>query len=333
MAYTATPFVRQGQKRIAIHGFQITFPDVAMNILVTGSTGFIGSHVLIQLVKEGHDVTVIVRARSKRTRIESIVSDVNFLEFDLNDADTSTLNLDDRNFELCIHLAWYAEPGLYLHSTENVQSLSATLNLASRLAQSGCQKFLGIGSSFEYDSGGGYLSESSALNPRSLYAACKTAASIGLEKIADDTDMQVAWVRLFNQYGPFENERRLVPDVLLSLMRGEKTRTTEGNQFRDFLHVEDVASAICAVAFSELSGSVNVGSGQPIRVRDIVEKLGEVTGREDLIDFGAIPYRESDPMFLCANNQLLVNNTQWEPQYDLDNGLRHTLAWWTSTLG
>ena len=298
-----------------------------MKVLVTGSTGFIGSQVLKLLVRQGHDVSAIVRPYSDRTRIGSLLADVELLEFDLDNLDREALKISDTNYELCIHLAWYAEPGLYLHASENIASLSATLNLAARLARAGCQRFIGIGSCFEYDLEAGYLSETSTLNPDSLYAACKTAAAVGLDQIGNESGMQTTWVRLFYQYGPFEDQRRLVPAVLNSMISGELTKTTSGEQLRDFLHVEDVASAICAVADSDLESVVNIGSGRPVRVRDIVEKIGEITGRNDLIQFGALPYRESDPMFVCANNRRLVENTDWKPKYDLESGLRHTAEW------
>jgi nucleoside-diphosphate-sugar epimerase len=296
--------------------------------LITGSTGFVGSHVLKRLLTEGHDVTAIVRSQSDRTRIKNVQNDIDILEFDLRNLDDSAPEITGRHFDVCLHLAWYAEPGMYLHSHENVASLSSTLNLASLLARSGCQRFVGTGTCFEYDPDSGFLSESSPLKPDSLYAACKTAASVGLEKLSNDSDMQTAWVRLFYQYGPFEDQRRLVPAIISSMINGQKTKTTEGAQIRDFLHIEDVASAICAVGASAIAGSVNIGSSRPITVREIVHTIGKITGQEDLIEFGALPYRESDPMFVCANNQRLLEHTDWQQQYDLDSGLRHTVAWW-----
>lgn len=304
-----------------------------MRILLTGGSGFIGSQVLKRLVRQGHDVSAIVRPDGDRSKIETSISSFELLEFDLKNVEDAAAVLAEGKFELCIHLAWFAEPGLYLGSIENTTSLSSTLRLASILARSGCRKFVGVGTCFEYDFNDEKLSESSPLNPDSLYSACKTAAAVGLRKITRDSGMQTAWSRLFYQYGPFEDHRRLVPAILASLIDGEIVETTEGGQARDFLHVEDVASAICAVGFSELTGTVNVGSGQPVLVREIVQKLGEIIGREDLIEFGALPYRDGDPMYVCADNRRLKDNTDWRPKYDLDSGLRHTAAWWMKELG
>jgi nucleoside-diphosphate-sugar epimerase len=94
-----------------------------------------------------------------------------------------------------------------------------------------------------------------------------------------------------------------------------------------------VARAIWAVAQSDLCGLINVGSGQPVTVRDIVTQIGILLDRSELIALGALPYGASDPMFICANNSRLIKNTAWVPRYGLEQGLQHTIAWWQRHLG
>ncbi|MFM7787920.1 MAG: NAD-dependent epimerase/dehydratase family protein, partial [Microcystis panniformis] len=150
--------------------------------------------------------------------------------------------------ELCIHLAWYVGSGKQLNSRENLNSFQASLNLFSQLAEVGCKRFVGIGTCFEYDFNLGYLSESSPTKPITLYAASKVALLTILQQLAQIAEVELTWVRLFYQYGPMENQRRLVPSVICSLLRDEVVKTTKGEQILDFLHVEDIASAIWAVA-------------------------------------------------------------------------------------
>jgi nucleoside-diphosphate-sugar epimerase len=234
--------------------------------------------------------------------------------------------------ELCIHLAWYAVPGKYLNARENLDSLNASLNLASQLADLSCQRFVGMGTCFEYDFSYGYLSESSPTKPLTLYAATKVALCTVLEQLSQNTGMEVAWARLFYQYGPFEDERRLVPAVISSLLRDEVVKTTKGEQIRDFLHIADVASAIWSIVSSNLSGVINIGSGQPITVRDIVSQIASILDKSDLIDWGALPYRPNDPMFICANNQVLREGTDWTPKYNLNTGLQNTISWYRNVF-
>jgi nucleoside-diphosphate-sugar epimerase len=196
----------------------------------------------------------------------------------------------------------------------------------------GCRRFIGIGTCFEYDLDIGYLSESSLTKPITLYAATKVALATVLRQFAQITEMEMAWVRLFYQYGPMEDERRLIPAIITSLLRDEVVKITKGEQIRDFLHIEDVASAICAVANSQLSGIVNVGSGQPVTVGKIALELGNLLRKPDLINLGALPYRPNDPMFICANNELLRKKTDWTQKYNLTTGLKNTIEWYKDHL-
>jgi nucleoside-diphosphate-sugar epimerase len=303
-----------------------------MKVLITGASGFVGSHVARLLVAEGCEVYALVRESSNRWRIRDILPSMYLRQSDLVAFENVNTYLQEIKPELCIHLAWYAVPGKYLNSQENLDSIQASLNLFSQLAELGCKRFVGIGTCFEYDLSLGYLSESSLTKPITLYAATKVALSTILQQFAQITEMEVAWIRLFYQYGPMEDERRLIPGIISSLLRDEVVKTTKGEQIRDFLHIEDVASAIWAVAKSNVSGVVNVGSGQPVTVGQIALELGNLLGKPDLIHLGALPYRPNDPMFICANNELLRRKTDWTQKYNLTTGLKNTIEWYKDHL-
>jgi len=303
-----------------------------MKVLITGASGFVGSHVARLLVAEGCEVHVLVRESSNRWRIQDILPSMYLWQSDLVAFENVNTYLQEIKPELCIHLAWYAVPGKYLNSQENLDSIQASINLLSQLAELGCKRFVGIGTCFEYDLSLGYLSESSLTKPITLYAATKVALSTILQQFAQITEMEIAWIRLFYQYGPMEDERRLIPGIISSLLRDEVVKTTKGEQIRDFLHIEDVASAIWAVAKSNVSGVVNVGSGQPVTVGQILLELGNLLGKPDLVHLGALPYRPNDPMFICANNELLRKKTDWTQKYNLTTGLKNTIEWYKDHL-
>jgi nucleoside-diphosphate-sugar epimerase len=299
-----------------------------MRVLLTGATGFIGSQVARALVRDGCEVHALVRPGSKLlSRLDDLRGKISVVEGDLTRPDELRARLAPLKLDTCVHMAWYVVPGEYLVSPENTRMLAASIDLASILADVGCQRFVGAGTNFEYAGDAGYLSETSPLAPNSLYAASKVALYEVLTQMAKLRGFGFAWARIFYQYGPFESEKRLVPAVIRPLLGGGEARVTAGEQVRDFLHVEDVASAIAVVTQSRLEGAVNIGSGNPITVRDLCLTIADLTGGRARLALGAIPYRPGDPMFVCANAEKL-RALGWKPRYDLRSGLESTIAWW-----
>jgi nucleoside-diphosphate-sugar epimerase len=298
-----------------------------MKILLTGATGFVGSHVARVLASANCETFALVRPGASLWKIADVASKLTLIHADIFENDAAE-QLAALKVDVCLHAAWYANPADYLDSTVNLDSMAATLRLAQRLGQAGCRRFVGVGSCFEYDTSLGYLSEQSPLAPRRLYSACKVGTWHALEQIGQLSGMSVAWARLFYLYGPFEDSRRLVPAVVQKLVAGKAVDVTPGGQVRDFLHVDDVASALWAVATSKLQGPINVASGSPVTVSNIVTRLGEIVGRPDLVRLGALPYRQGDPMFICANSRRLAEECQWTPRFSLDSGLWHAVEWW-----
>ncbi|HVM63081.1 MAG TPA: NAD(P)-dependent oxidoreductase [Verrucomicrobiae bacterium] len=294
-----------------------------MKVLLTGAVGFIGSHITRELVRQGHEVHALDLPGVDRSRVADVAASLRFVEADLL---APSVALPDWRYDLCIHLAWFVVPGKYLHSPENQQWIDASLRLARRLRDEGCQRFVAAGTCFEYATSDPPQSESTPTGPTTIYAQSK----LGLFRALPSVGIDFAWVRFFYQYGPYEDPRRLVPVVINRLLGGEEAKLVTGDRIRDYLHIADVASAVCAVAQSQLTGAVNIGSGVPLTTRDLALKIGELLGRVDLIKLGAYPEPPTEPMHLLADNRKLCGGTTWKPRYDLDSGLRQTIDWWKS---
>jgi nucleoside-diphosphate-sugar epimerase len=299
-----------------------------LKVLLTGATGFIGSQVARALRSAGHDVRVSIRPDSDRSAIADLADGLEFEVCDLWAASDGELAGLCRGADLCVHAAWYAVPGEYLASPENLRCVSGSLALIDALAAAGCPRVAMVGSCFEYEFGPEPLRESSPVDPRSLYAAAKAATRFMGGQLAALRGMSFLWARPFYQYGPFEHPKRLVPAVMTALLRGERVDVSSGVQVRDFLHVRDVGAALAAAATSELTGVVNVGSGRPVTVREIVTTIESLVGASGLVNFGGRPDNPTDPPFVVADVGRLTGATGWAPRRDLREGLRDTLEWW-----
>lgn len=299
-----------------------------MRVLLTGAAGFVGSHLARLLVREGCEVAALVRPGTDLRRLGDVVPKLTLVEGDLLAPGGLGDVLGAVAPEVCVHLAWCTHPGRYLHAAENVDYLAGSAGLLRALDGTVCRRIVLAGTCVEYDTDLGYLTEDSPVRPRSLYAACKHALWLLTERHARARGRSAATARLFLLYGPWEPEARLVPSVIRALLNGRPCPLTWGEQTRDFLHVEDVAAALWAVARSGVEGPVNVGSSTPVSVAAVAREIGGLLGRPDLLHFGARPASADDPPCLVAEPGPLRETLGWSPRYDLRAGLAATIEWW-----
>jgi nucleoside-diphosphate-sugar epimerase len=293
-------------------------------VLVTGASGFIGRHCLPLLLSRGYEVHALARQRSAN----SDSSDIHWHEIDLLTPGSCAQLLSRLQPECLLHLAWYAVPGKFWEATENIEWVRASMELLQAFAENGGTRVVVAGTCAEYDWSEGECNEDTTpLLPSTLYGTSKHS----LERLVNDWSrqqtMSAAWGRVFFLYGPEENPSRLVAYVIRSLLQNQPALCTNGHQLRDFLHVEDVASAFVSLLESQVVGPVNIGSGIPIAVRDVLNEIARCIGRPDLIVFGA---RSSagEPAAIWANIERLTKQILWVPRYDLRLGLEQTIEWW-----
>ena len=247
---------------------------------------------------------------------------------DLRDTEALTRGLGLLPPDLCLHLAWYAIPGRYLSALENLDAVVASACLLRALSRTSCRRIVVAGTCAEYADAVDCVSEHSAIGPRTLYAVCKRAVSLMAAQVAADRGWTAATARLFQVFGPREPEARLIPSVIRALIAGRPCPLTRGDQVRDFLHVEDVADALWAIATSERGGAVNVASGIPTTVAAAASEIARQVGRPDLLQLDAFPTRPDDAAHICARRGRLHEELGWTPRFDLASGLAHTIEWW-----
>lgn len=297
-------------------------------VLLTGATGFIGRHALTALTERGYEVHAVTPEVLAEPPKEAQWHTADLLESD----SVADLMVRIRPTHL-LHFAWYVTPGQYVTSLENFRWVQASLDLLRRFSEHGGQRVVMAGTCFEYDTRCGYCSEGlTPLAPNTVYGTCKHALQKMLDSFAGRAGLSSAWGRIFYLYGPHEYPDRLVPAVIRALLQNQPARCSHGNQVRDFLHVHDVANAFVSLLDSEVTGPVNIASGQPVTVKEIINTIAAKVGGQDLVQLGALPTAPNDPPFLVADARRLHNEVGWTPHYDLERGLDHTIAWWRDVL-
>jgi nucleoside-diphosphate-sugar epimerase len=293
-------------------------------VLVTGATGFIGNRTLEPLLAAGYEVHALARREVRVPEVSAHPVDL------VRDPAATRSLLEELAPDALLHLAWYAEPGRFWTAPENLSWVGASLGLLRAFAQAGGRRVVMAGTCAEYDWSHELAREhDTPLTPSTLYGAAKNATRLVSESFAAQEGLSLAWGRVFFLYGPGEHEARLVPSVARSLLAGQPARTTAGTQVRDFMHVADVARAFAELLDSDVTGAVNIASGNPRALRELIEAVGRASGRLELLELGALAERPGEPDRLIADARRLRDEVGFVPSMDLEQGVAETVRWWS----
>jgi dTDP-6-deoxy-L-talose 4-dehydrogenase (NAD+) len=273
-----------------------------MKVAVTGATGFIGQHVLVELETRAVESIALVRPFSKKT-LGLIRCRV--VQFDLHTAPPNAYELMGYP-DVLIHLAWSGLPN-YKSLNHFEQELPAQYRLLKKLIESGLQTLVVAGTCFEYGLQSGSLSEGLPMRPSTPYGFAKNTLRCQLEYLKATHPFQLAWARLFYLYGEGQIETSLFSQLKNAVERGDQFfNMSGGEQLRDFLPVTTIASHLVTLALAKKDiGVVNVCSGIPISVRKLVEGWIKDNGWSIKLNLEQFPYPDYEPMAFWGDPQKL----------------------------
>ena len=303
-----------------------------MRVLLTGASGFVGSHVLARFLRAGHSVAVVLRPGREPHRIQHLLGGAEVgIEVIIGDvAQPRALDQPVRRFapDLVVHSAWAAPGTKNRNSIEHAEHVSHTIELVKLAHAAGARHFIGLGSQAEYGAGANRASEDQPAQPTTLYGTAKLCAGLLAGKVCAALGIRFAWLRLFAAYGPGEDAGWLIPSMCQAFLASRRPATTRGEQVWDYLYVEDAAEAIHRVASSpDATGTFNLGSGRGHTVREVIERVRDLIDPQAAIGFGDLAYAPNQVMHMEANIDRLRQATGWQPEVDLATGLRCTVDW------
>ncbi len=299
-----------------------------MRLLVIGGSGFIGRHIVNHAIGLGWDVTSL--SLTSRPGGEGIFPGVRYVVADLVNAAALKKVLGEASFEYVVNCGGYIGHRSFSDGGWKVFDVhfEGVLNLARTLNRNVLQSFINIGSSDEYGNNPSPQVETQREAPISPYSLGKVAATHFLQMLYRTERFPSITLRLFLTYGPGQDKRRFLPQIISGCLEGRSFSVSEGKQLRDFCFVQDtVAAVFAALASSSAKGEViNVGSGRPVSIRQMIETVQRLVGG-GVPKFGEVAYRSGENMSLVADISKAKAMLDWQPVVTLDSGLERTIKW------
>ena len=290
-----------------------------MRILLTGPTGFIGSNFLRLALARGHEVAALLYPGESLPALASPTDTLHSYVGTLAEAPWPAI----QSFkpEACLHTAWVTAPGSYLESPDNDRFLEWSQIFAERFFQTGGGHLLALGSCAEYQPARTPLVEDqSPLSDTTRYARCKNALRLALENLAQRHGTRVGWGRVFYPYGPGEHPVRLCSSLIQQLARGEKVILKTPQSTKDYIYIDDLASAILTAIESGFPGTINFGTGRGVTVKEMAQTIAGIMGCPHLVEEAATPV--CDPMSYMVADATKLRGLGWKPRTPLTKGLR-----------
>lgn len=292
-------------------------------VLVTGLTGFIGSHLLEKLVEKGYQIIGIRRKNSNTWRIKKLENKVQWFGTSQSQIDKA---FSENRITAVMHLA-----AKYIKNNESKeeveQMVEANFKLGMRLVEAclkqGVKQFINTGSFFEYKMKKGKIKEGDKKQPYNLYAAFKLAFSQVLKFYAYQGKLAAADMKLFAPFGEKDNEK-LMQFLIMALKTGKQIEFSGGEQRWNFTYVKDIVSALL-LGLKQVKGYQEycVGYDRAASIKEVVKILEKVSQKKLKIKWGVKPYLKNEIMNVSCDNSKL-KRLGWRPKFRLESGLRRT---------
>lgn len=305
---------------------QGTMAEMTPRLLVVGGSGFIGHHVVRRGLALGWEVVSLGLNPPVAARIQS---GARYVTADLARAE-SLAALGEKRFDYVVNLGGYVDHALFGNGGRRLirAHFDGLLGLLEHLDRDAVRRFVQIGSSDEYGDGPAPQREDQRERPISPYSLAKVAATHFLQMQHRTEGFPAVTLRLFLTYGPGQDERRFLPQIIRGCLEDREFPTSAGAQLRDFCYVEDTVDAIFhCFACAEADGQViNIASGEPHTIRAMIERAVALIGA-GRPQFGQVPYRPGENMALYADIAAARRLLGWEPRTSLATGLEATIDW------
>lgn len=313
-------------------------------VLITGAGGFIGSHVVEAFLKTNADVTALVHYNSRDSygQLEllsrDILKNIRILSGDISDSSQMRKVIKDQ--DIIVHLAALIGIPYSFSSVESYirTNIQGTFNLLDAAKDNGIERFITTSTSEVYGTAKQVpISENHPLNPQSPYAASKVGSDKMTESFYRSFNLPVVILRPFNNYGPRQSARAIIPTVITQALSKNTIKVGDTSTVRDFLYVKDCAQAFVLAANQSgiIGETINIGTGKGILISQMIKKVQKLIGGKLKVikDEQRIRPNTSEVKKLVCDNKKAKKLLNWQPQTSFEDGLEQTIEWFKNNVG
>ena len=300
-------------------------------ILVAGGSGFIGTNLINKLSSEGNEVISISKNKNKNKFLYK-KNNVNYLSYNLANP-LNKRNLESlKGVEYIINCSGYIDHKSFSKGGSEIfnSNLQILQNLIKIAINSRVKTFVQIGSSDEYGKRKSPIKESSRESPISPYALGKLASTHILQQYFREGLLNTVILRPFLVFGELQNKNRFLPYLINNCLNDNEFKVTKGEQIRDYLYVKDFINGLtnCLNNKKAYGEVINIASGKPISIKEVVLMVKEIVGKGKPI-LGGIRYREGESMELYANIDKAKKILNWKPESNFKGSLKKVINWYS----
>jgi len=316
---------------------------MAKKVLVTGADGFIGSHLVEELVESGNEVKAFCFYNSFNswgwldTLPKSIMDHVEVFTGDIRDPNGVRTAM--QNCKVVYHLAALIAIPYSYHSPDSYidTNIKGTLNIVQAARDLNLDRILVTSTSEVYGTAQYIpIDEKHPRQPQSPYSASKIGADCIAESFYRSFDLPVTIVRPFNTYGPRQSARAIIPTIISQLLNGyEEIKLGDLRPTRDFLYVKDTVKGFLEIGNSKalIGADCNIATNSEISMQELVDTLISIINPKATIiqDLSRIRPDKSEVFRLYGDNEKIIANTNWKPSFTLKQGLEETIKWFSDS--
>ena len=295
--------------------------------VVTGGTGFIGSWLIMELLKNSYQVTAIVRNSGKL--IPEILDDPNCNVIEKNLNDVCKEDFSEDIYDCFFHLAWVGvSPENKNDELSQISNITMSIKALELCNKINCGLFIASGTVAEYSLCDDIMDVNARQTPNDMYSAAKVSTHYFLEVRARQLGQNFIWTVIPSTFGERRTGNNIITYTIRSLLRGEKPLYGDLNQMWDFLYVGEVAKALRLIGEKGKTGKIyGIGSGEYKPLKEYIKRIRDIVNPEIELGIGELPAMSKQTFSSCVNIYDLVRDTGFKPEISFDEGSIKTLAY------